>query len=518
MAGFFLNKGGRAMRKKMLLLICILIMSLSATVYAQEDGNENQIEVTQESGDSKDVPFTNSEGETVYTLSAVTRNKEGAITMPKDRILILTSESVDLSDIEAVIDDSNVQAKKDLAVEVISASKNTAKICVNFSNRYVSTNLNWDGKILIKKGGSVIRKIALAYMTPYIRDEHDTGFQTLSAWSGTWGVLDGEQYRSSGKVDVYQENAQITFTYQSQGNQGVKAFHLDRSGNYTFSDGSYDIKAQNQSPRAYNTIKISLKPAYIRQLKEELINDLYQYSLDTKQCVFEDLMIEYEDGCIIGEVTDFVRLGHQATIKPLDKMTLKATVKSSSKIKLRWNKVDRVSGYAIYRYDSKMQKYDKIKTVSTQKTSYTDSKLKSGKKYRYKIVPYRSITYTQAGNLCKIVNGSASNIASSITKPGKPVIKAKKSGRRVKVKIKKVSRASGYKVYLRKGKKGHYKLVKTYKGNRARIYKSRKLKRKKTYYVKVRAYKTYQSKKYYGKFSKTKKIKIPKKKRHIKKK
>ena len=509
--------------KNILLFVFILIISLNVTVYAQENGEktENPVKVTQEAENDKDVLFTNSKGETVYTLSATTRDREGAIMMPKDRILCLTSETVDLSDIEVLIDDSNEQAKKDLEVELISASKNTAKICVNFSNRYVSTDLNWDGKILVKKGNDVIREIAIAYMTPYIRDVHDTGFQTLSSWSGTWGVLDGEQYRSSGVVDVYQDNAQISFTYQSQGNQGVKAFHLDHNGNYTFSDGSYDIKAQNQSPKAYNTVNISLKPSYIKQLKEELINDLYKYSLDTKQCVFDDLMIEYEDGCIIGEVTDFVRLGHQATIKPLDRMTLKANIKSTSKISLQWKKLDRVSGYAIYRYDSGKQQYKKIKTVSTQETSYTDSKLKSGKTYYYKIVPYRSengdavistaICCRDAGNLCKVVNGSSSNIAKCITKPGKPVIKAKRSGRRIKVKIKKVSRASGYKVYLRKGKKGQYKVVKTYKGNRTRTYKSRKLKRKKTYYVKVRAYKTYQSKKYFGKYSKAKKVKIPKK-------
>lgn len=484
------------------------------TVYAQDDENENQIEVTQQSEDSKDVPFTNEQGETVYTLSAVTRNKEGAVTMPKDLILMLSSESVDLSNIEAVIDDSNEQAKKDLAVEVISASKNSAKICVNFSNRYVSTNLNWDGKILIKKAGSVIRKIAIAYMTPYIRDEHDTGFQTLSSWSGTWGVLDGEQYRSSGNVDVYQDHAQISFTYQSQGNQGVKAFHLDRSGNYTFSDGSYDIKAKNQSPRAYNTVKICLKPAYIRQLKQELINDLYQYDLDTKQCVFEDLMIEYEDGCIIGEVTDFVRLGHQATIKLQEKATLKASVKSASKIKLSWNRLSNVSGYMIYRYDKQAEKYKKIKTVSTQTTSYTDSKLKSGSSYKYKILPYRKITYTQNGGVSKVVKGSYSNAVSSITKPAKAVIRAKRSGRKIKVTIKKVSGASGYRVYLKKGKKGKYHRVKTYKGSKKRTYTSKRLKRKKTYYVKVRAYKTYNSKKYFGKYSKSKKVKIPKKKQH----
>ena len=60
--------------------------------------------------------------------------------------------------------------------------------------------------------------------------------------------------------------------------------------------------AQNQGI-VYNTVKnLGLKPTYIKQLKEELVNDLYQYSLDTKQCVFDDLMIEDEDGCIIGEV------------------------------------------------------------------------------------------------------------------------------------------------------------------------------------------------------------------------
>ena len=175
--------------KNILLFIFILIISLNVTVYAQENGEktENPVKVTQESENDKDVPFTNSKGETVYTLSAITRDREGAIMMPKDRILCLTSEIVDLSDIEVLIDDSNEQAQKDLEVEVISASKNTAKICVNFSNRYVSTNLNWDGKILVKKGNDVIREIAIAYMTPYIRDVHDTGFQTLSAWSGTLG-------------------------------------------------------------------------------------------------------------------------------------------------------------------------------------------------------------------------------------------------------------------------------------------------------------------------------------------
>lgn len=491
-----------------MILVCILTMSFAMPVYAQ--GMEDQVNVTQQSEGKQDQPFENDEGETVYTLSATVRDREGAITMPKDRILNLTSETIDLSDITVEVDDSNASAKKDLEAGIVSTSQNAAVIRINFSNRYVSTNLNWDGKILIKKEGKLIKTIAIAYMTPYIRDEHDSGFQTLSSWSGTWGVLDGEAYRSSGKVDVYKENAEISFTYQAQGNQGVKAFHLDKSGNYTFSDGSYDQKAVNQNPKGYNTVKLRLKDTYVKQLKDELIKDLYQYSIDTKQCTFNDLMVEYEDGCIIGEVTDFIILGHQATLKPQDQMILKAGVKTGSQITLRWNRLSDISGYAIYRYDSKTQKYDKIKNISSEKSSYTDSKLKSGKTYRYKIVPYRSITYARAGNLTKVVNGSYSNIASSITKPATPVVRVKRSGRRLKVKIKKVSGASGYRIYLRKGKSGKYKCVKTYTGSKARTYKSGKLKRNKPYYVKVRAYKTFDKKKYFGTYTKTKKIKTPK--------
>lgn len=503
------------MRKKICMMLSILIISVCTNVYAADDDiqTSSQIKVTQESQDSKDVPFKNTKGETVYTLSAVTRDKEGAITMPKDRILNLISEDIDLSDIQVMIDPSNEQAEKDLSVEVISTSKNEAKISINFSNQYVETTLNWDGKILVKKDGELIKEIPIAYMTPYIRDEHDTGFQTLEAWSGTWGVLEGEQYRSSGIVDVFQESAEITFTYQSQGKQGVVAFHLNADGNYTFSDGTYDLTAVNQNPDAYNTIKIRLKPEYIKQLKEELVNDLYQYSIDTKQCVFDDLTIEYEDGCIVGEVSDFINLGHRVTLKPQETVTLKTSVKSASKIKLQWNKMERIDGYRICRYNSQTQQYDKIKDVSPQTTSYIDKRLKSGKVYRYIVKPYRSFTYEQAGNLCKNVYGSSSNVSKCITKPGKPTIKVKRSGKRIKVKIKKVSRASGYRIYIKKGKKGKYKHVKTYKGNRTRTYKSKKLKRKKTYYVKVRAYKNYQSKKYFGKYSKTKKVKIPKKKK-----
>ena len=75
--------------KNILLFVFILIISSNVTVHAQEIGekSDNPVKVTLEAENDKDVPFTNSKGETVYTLSATTRDREGAIMMPKDRIL-----------------------------------------------------------------------------------------------------------------------------------------------------------------------------------------------------------------------------------------------------------------------------------------------------------------------------------------------------------------------------------------------------------------------------------------------
>ncbi|MEA4923346.1 MAG: NlpC/P60 family protein [Eubacteriaceae bacterium] len=57
------------------------------------------------------------------------------------------------------------------------------------------------------------------------------------------------------------------------------------------------------------------------------------------------------------------------------------TASSSNSIKVTWNRVPGAQSYRVYKYNSKSKKYSKIKT--TKKTSYTNKKLASGKKYTY---------------------------------------------------------------------------------------------------------------------------------------
>ena len=76
--------------------------------------------------------------------------------------------------------------------------------------------------------------------------------------------------------------------------------------------------------------------------------------------------------------------------KPAKTSISKITSPSKKKVKVVWKKVSGVNGYEIYRATSKKGKYKKIATVKSGKTvSYTDKKLKSKKRYYYKVRAYK---------------------------------------------------------------------------------------------------------------------------------
>ncbi|MDR0596664.1 MAG: fibronectin type III domain-containing protein [Clostridiales Family XIII bacterium] len=59
---------------------------------------------------------------------------------------------------------------------------------------------------------------------------------------------------------------------------------------------------------------------------------------------------------------------------------------SSTSLNLNWKKAAGASGYEVYRYDGKKHKYAKVKTIKkAAAVRWTDRKLKTGKKYTYKV-------------------------------------------------------------------------------------------------------------------------------------
>lgn len=241
----------------------------------------------------------------------------------------------------------------------------------------------------------------------------------------------------------------------------------------------------------------------------------------------------------------------------------KAVSTHGNKIHLTWNKVTGAKSYTIYRSTSAKGTYQAVKSGCT-KTSYTDTGLKNGVKYYYRIAAVRrdtrgkmssyvsakavtlnisatSVTI-QKGEQQKITAVSSPKATVKWSSANKKVAKVSSKGtitgvnvgstkihvkangviRTIRVTVipasstissvsstnyntltiqwKKVSGADGYVLYRSTSKNGSYKKIASLKSSKV-SYTDTKLTTGKKYYYKVRAYQTIKKKKVYGKYS-----------------
>lgn len=178
--------------------------------------------------------------------------------------------------------------------------------------------------------------------------------------------------------------------------------------------------------------------------------------------------------------------------KPLpQKPTVTASYKNYSTATVKWNRISGASGYTIYRSTSKSGSYKKIATIKKAgTTSYTDSKLTTGKTYYYKVKSYRNVNG-------KALYSGYSDIASVKITLKAPVISSITANdyRTLTVKWKKVSGANGYIVYRSTSQNGTYKKIATVKGGSVLSYKNSGVTTGKKYYYKIKAYRTVNKKK-----------------------
>ncbi len=177
--------------------------------------------------------------------------------------------------------------------------------------------------------------------------------------------------------------------------------------------------------------------------------------------------------------------------------SVKVTSSSYNKTTVTWKKVTGATSYKVYRATSKKGTYKKVATVKTLK--WTDSKLKTGKTYYYKVRSYN-----------KTANSGYSKVVSAKPVPAKTNLSSVKNvkGKKATLTWKKVDGATGYKVYRATKKNGNYTSVKTVKN--VKTWTDSKLTKDKTYYYKVRAYKTVDGSKVYGVYSDVKQVVVRK--------
>lgn len=129
--------------------------------------------------------------------------------------------------------------------------------------------------------------------------------------------------------------------------------------------------------------------------------------------------------------------------------SVKVSSVSASKATLKWKKASGVTGYRIYKYSSKKDKY--VYLAKTKKTTYTDSSLSAGKTYKYKVRAYKT-----KGK--KTTYGSYSDAVKAVTEPAKVTgVKTTFLGASsVKLSWKKAKGASGYEIFIYDSKKKEY--------------------------------------------------------------
>ena len=157
----------------------------------------------------------------------------------------------------------------------------------------------------------------------------------------------------------------------------------------------------------------------------------------------------------------------------------------SKSIKLTYKKNSKATKYYLYRASEKNNKYSKIKTLSKSKSSYTDTKVKLGQVYIYKIVSYRKKYGVKSTSIAKYTSAMT-----ALSAPSK--LTSKEGATKITLKWKAVNNAEKYEVY--KGKK----LVKV---TSKLTYTQKGLKKRHNYKFKVRAVRKYNGKTYKSAFS-----------------
>ncbi len=187
--------------------------------------------------------------------------------------------------------------------------------------------------------------------------------------------------------------------------------------------------------------------------------------------------------------------GKKAVCTVVVKLAVPSSVGTASggynNAKISWGAVSGASGYELYRANTKLGSYTKVKDTTAR--AFTNTGLTTATTYYYKVRAYR-----KQGT--KKIYGGFSAVASVMPVPAVPG-----NAKLLKVKAgtasftwSKVSGATGYEVYRRSSLKEPFRLV---KGTTSLHYINYGLTKGKTYYYKVRSYRMVGKKKVYSNFT-----------------
>ena len=174
------------------------------------------------------------------------------------------------------------------------------------------------------------------------------------------------------------------------------------------------------------------------------------------------------------------------TIRPANTPKgLSSSVNTSSSNTITWESVNGVSGYSVYQWVGTSDSYKKL--GDTAYPYYTNSGKSSGTMYTYRVKAYYvSDNVMQYSKPAQVV---------TCTLPANVTVKtAKRSGSNISLAWNKVSKATGYEIYVKSGRS--WKKLTTTSG---KSYTAKNLSGTKTF--RIRAYRKYNGVNYYGAYT-----------------
>lgn len=189
------------------------------------------------------------------------------------------------------------------------------------------------------------------------------------------------------------------------------------------------------------------------------------------------------------------------TFKSSRPKNLKTKVLNYKTIQVSWTGTDYADSYNVYRKTG-TGSWKKIASGITG-VSYKDTKAVTGTTYTYTV---RAVSYTWGKAVLSKYDQTGVKGKAKLTAPTFTSVKT--AGKNtVKATWKKVTGASGYRVYRSTSKNGKYTSAGLIKKGSTVTFKDKKVSKGKTYYYKVRAYRAVNGKRVYGPYSTVKSVK-----------